>query len=57
MKKQDFTISTVLCEVCGNEFFIPRKSAQRRPNGHNKTVYCFKCKRKTIHIEKVQKYF
>lgn len=43
-------ISNCICMECGNEFPIPRTKKQRE-KGHNKDLYCIKCKKRTTHIE------
>lgn len=46
-----FTISDFICEECGKNFPLPRKTNQCREKGHIKTFYCPYCKKKTNHLE------
>lgn len=49
--KKAFCVSTLYCTVCGLPQSIIRDSARRRPTGHIKHMYCFKCEDVTAHME------
>ncbi len=49
-------ISELKCRFCGTKMFVPRPGRPREYN-HKKTMYCPKCRRLTIHIEKRYKDF
>ncbi len=39
------------CRPCKNVQIIYRVRGNNRKRGHIKTIYCYKCKKKTPHIE------
>ena len=43
--------STLICQSCGLKMTIPRPRAQKRKEGHIKTMYCAKCKKTRDFIE------
>lgn len=53
MKKRPakrLTISELVCTECSAKMYVPR-SKNYREAGHIKTMYCWKCKKVTDHIE------
>ena len=50
-RNRNYKISILVCSVCGNEMYIPRRAGRLRPKRHIKTMYCSKCDRKTDFIE------
>lgn len=49
MKKIKYTISTLVCECCGVEMYVPRKMTLTREKGHLKDIWCPVC-RETKHF-------
>lgn len=49
--KRHCTKTRLICPICGNIQTIFRQSNKCREFGHIKTIWCFKCKEKTNHIE------
>ena len=47
-------ISELCCVECGATFPLPRKKAQKRETNHIKDLYCYKCMRKTKHVENMK---
>lgn len=50
-----YTQSDLICRECGNIFTIMRPCGEMREKFHKKTLYCYICKRETIHIELLDK--
>lgn len=51
VKRLYVNISSLECCKCSTKMFVPRPGRQR-PYNHKKTMYCPKCRKLTIHIEK-----
>jgi hypothetical protein len=43
--------STLVCHACGNRTVIQRPRARKRPKGHVKTMWCWRCKGTRQHSE------
>lgn len=50
-KKGSMSETSLKCTECGNVNTLFRDSGWRKKDGHIKTVWCFKCKKETDHIE------
>ena len=50
-KSKSITMKDLRCSVCGQVFRIPRKSGRNKVAGHKKKLYCFVCKKRTVHRE------
>ena len=44
MKKRNVTLRRFKCPVCKTIQTAPKTSAQRTPDGHIKTMWCYWCK-------------
>jgi len=49
--KRSIYYSTLYCQTCGLKMVIPRKTNNRRPVGHIKTMFCSNCQKQTDFIE------
>jgi hypothetical protein len=43
--------STLVCNACGTRTTIQRHRARKRPVGHTKTMWCWRCKGIRQHTE------
>lgn len=41
----------LICSECGNRVSIWRKKHKQKEDRHVKTMWCYKCKKETNHIE------
>jgi ribosomal protein L33 len=44
-------LKTLACRSCGALFPLWRKPARNRAAGHFKKLYCYRCGRRTTHVE------
>ena len=51
MRRKTMYYSTLYCKECNSKMIIPRPVNHKRPEGHIKTMWCYKCKKKTDFIE------
>lgn len=51
-KRQPLKSTNLRCVECGTKQEIFRNTGWQKKEGHIKTLYCFKCKGKTLHEEK-----
>ena len=51
MRRKAMYYSTLYCKECNSKMIIPRPVNHKRPEGHIKTMYCYKCKKETDFIE------
>lgn len=57
LRGQRYTFFKCTCEGCtANKIQLPRKKGDMREKGHIKTMWCYKCKKETDHIEQHQEF-
>lgn len=50
-KRSRRILSVLVCSKCGEKMLIPRPEIHLRKEGHIKTMWCARCKRKTDFVE------
>lgn len=50
-KKQKLSETRLVCPYCNSIETIHRRSSKRKPYGHLKWLWCYKCRKRTNHFE------
>ena len=52
--KMPTMLSELMCLTCGNFFPIQRKLHKLKEENHQKKLWCYQCKERTNHVEKIK---
>lgn len=51
-RKNTIVMKELECGDCGTLFCVPRRLGRNKMAGHKKKLWCYRCKKRTVHIEK-----